>query len=406
MERFVITGGALSGNKGAAGMIIALMQNLSIRYPGARFTLMSYYPKSDKRLNYYPDLEIISATPLVLMLLFPITVVAFLLRMFHLPLGVLKQIPALRAIDECDLYLEAAGVSFVDGREKFLPFNVLWLFLPLALGKPIVKVSQAIGPFKNPINRVLAKVFLPRVSLICARGRQTEAFLVGLGIRNYKVFPDAAFNLSLAVVRKGFRERYALSKKGKSLVGISPSQVVYGKCLRKGINYTDVMARFAEYLISEGYDVMLIPHSAREGSVKTRNNDLPVMEKIYNRMTSKDAVRVVREELTPSELRILIGQLDLFVASRFHAMISALCMKAPTLVFGWSHKYAEVLDDFKLSGTAMDYSNLSFEIVRDRFLTLEKEKELIERCMEQHLQGVMDRGEQFYDEISVNMKKC
>jgi polysaccharide pyruvyl transferase WcaK-like protein len=404
MKRFVITGGALSGNKGAAGMVIALMQNLSIRYPGARFTLMSYYPKSDQRINHYPNLEIVSATPLALMLLFPITVMAFLVRIFHLPLGALKQISAIRAIIECDLYLEAAGVSFVDGREKFLPLNILWLFLPLALGKPIVKVSQAIGPFKNPINRVLAKVFLPRVRLICARGRQTEAFLLGLGIRNYKVFPDAAFSLNLTDAREDLRQRYVFPRKGKSLVGISPSQVVYGKCLRKGIDYPAVMARFVEHLISERYDVVLIPHSVREGSIKTRNNDLPVLEKIYDRMTSKDAVCVVREELTPSELRILIGQLDFFVASRFHAMISALCMKVPTLVFGWSHKYAEVLDDFELSETALDYSNLSPEIVLDGFSSLEKGSLLIKGRIERHLEAVLFRARRFYDEISSIMR--
>ena len=399
MKRFVIIGGALSGNKGAAGMIIALMQNLSIRYPGARFTLMSYYPKSDQRLNHYPDLEIVSATPLALMLLIPVTVMAFLLRIFHLPLGALRQIQAIRAISECDLYLEAAGVSFVDGREKFLPLNILWLFLPLALGKPIVKVSQAIGPFNNPINRVLAKVFLPRVRLICARGGQTEAFLLGHGIRNYKVFPDAAFSLNLTDAREDLSQRYMFPRKGKYLVGISPSQVVYGKCLRKGIDYPAVMARFADHLISQRYDVVLLPHSAREGSSKTRNNDLPVMEKIYNRMTSKDAVCVVREELTPSELRILIGQLDFFVASRFHAMISALCMKVPTLVFGWSHKYAEVLDDFELTETALDYSNLSFEVVLDRFLFLEKERDLIKGHIEGHLKNVLVRSRRFYDEL-------
>jgi len=34
------------------------------------------------------------------------------------------------------------------------------------------------------------------------------------------------------------------------------------------------------------------------------------------------------------------------VASRFHAVVGCLSQSVPTLAFGWSHKYRELLDDF------------------------------------------------------------
>ena len=381
MKRFAIIGTALSGNKGAAGMAIALIQNLSRLHPGARFSLLSYFPKSDRRLNHYPGVEIVSATPLALLCCFPLAAVAFLLRVCSLPLGPLRRIPTLRAIVECDLYLEAAGVSFVDGREKFLPLNVLWILLPLALGKRIIKVSQALGPFNNPINRTLAKILLPRVDLIGARGAKTADHLRSLGLTNFAIYPDVAFTLQLDDVRQEVLDRYVFPKSPKGVIGVSPSQVVYGKCLRRKIDYVRIIAAFIDRLVSEDYTVVLLPHSAREGTLKTRNNDLPISQIIFSRLAHPEKVAFVREELTPSELRVLIGRLDFLVASRFHAMISALAMNVPMLVFGWSHKYSEVLEGFNMQSAAFDYKDMTlstvYHIFQEQYTKIPKTTEFL-----------------------------
>ena len=41
---------------------------------------------------------------------------------------------------------------------------------PLLLGRPVVKCSQAMGPFRSPLNRRLAGLVLPRLRTICPRG--------------------------------------------------------------------------------------------------------------------------------------------------------------------------------------------------------------------------------------------
>jgi colanic acid/amylovoran biosynthesis protein len=42
--------------------------------------------------------------------------------------------------------IDLAGVSFIDGREKFLPFNILTILPAMLLGVPVVKFAQAMGP--------------------------------------------------------------------------------------------------------------------------------------------------------------------------------------------------------------------------------------------------------------------
>ncbi len=120
-----------------------------------------------------------------------------------------------------------------------------------------------------------------------------------------------------------------------------------------------------------GRPVLLLAHSAREHTDKTHNNDLPLCREIYARLASRERVLFPDAELSSQALRHLIGSCDVFVASRFHAMVSSLSMEVPTLVIGWSHKYREVLDMFGLADWAVGHEALThdeFEVRMSRLL--------------------------------------
>lgn len=55
--------------------------------------------------------------------------------------------------------------------------------VPLLVGTPVVKYSQALGTFKNPYNKFLAKWILPKLKLVCARGQKTYDNLMGIGVK-------------------------------------------------------------------------------------------------------------------------------------------------------------------------------------------------------------------------------
>jgi polysaccharide pyruvyl transferase WcaK-like protein len=59
-------------------------------------------------------------------------------------------------------------------------------------------------------------------------------------------------------------------------------------------------------------------------------------------------VRLIVGEYTPGEMRHIISKTDVFLAYRFHAMVSALAMGVPVAAVSWSHKYREVLAQFGL----------------------------------------------------------
>jgi polysaccharide pyruvyl transferase WcaK-like protein len=65
-------------------------------------------------------------------------------------------------------------------------------------------------------------------------------------------------------------------------------------------------------------------------------------------------------------------------------------MGVPTMLVGWSHKYAEVLEAFDLSAYALDYAELSEEALRELFAQLEREEEEVRRRIQEHLPAVVE----------------
>lgn len=397
----VIIGSSLSGNKGAAAMLESAIQTLSERFPDAEFTLLSMYPQADRQQNPYKNLEIVDASPLML----GVGINSWALAHRLLPFArqvIQDNSPAVRALKKADVLLDQGGITFVDGREKFLLYNVASILPAINLGVPVVKCAQALGSFKNPINKWAAKTYLPKMAAIVSRGAVTHKYLMDLKLTNVVEGADYAFLLEMTDGEKrSAQQQIDMTFFGKEkVVGVSPSVVMKKKVDAAGKSYVREMVDFIDYLTdTKGYKVVLLPHSVRTGTDKTHNNDLPLCQEIFAKLASKDKVLFVDKEIGSQELRYIIGLCDLFVASRFHAMISSLAMEVPTLVIGWSHKYKEVLDMFGLADWAFGQDKLTQEYLRERFDALDASSNEIKRQAGSTLPDVRQKAYRQVDEI-------
>lgn len=395
-----IIGSALSGNKGAAAMLESAIQTLTERLPDAQFTLLSMYPDEDRKQNPYKNLEIVDASPLML----GIGINSWALAHRVLPFAreaIHENSPAVRALKKADVLLDQGGITFVDGREKFLLYNVASILPALNLKVPVVKCAQALGSFENPINKWAAKTYLPKMAAIVSRGAVTHEYLNSLKLDNVIEGADYAFLLDVTKDDKKSAEQKfdAVFFDKSKVVGISPSVVMRKKVDAAGGSYVREMVEFIDYVTSKkGYKVALIPHSVRTGTDKTHNNDLPLCQEIFAKLSRPKKVLFVEQELGSQELRYLIGQCDLFVASRFHAMISSLAMGVPTLVIGWSHKYKEVLDMFGLADWAFGQDKLTQNYLRERFDVLDNDADTIRKKIAAALPGVKKKA---YEQVDV-----
>jgi polysaccharide pyruvyl transferase WcaK-like protein len=231
--------------------------------------------------------------------------------------------------------------------------------LSLLLGVPTVKAAQALGPFLTQPNRLLAKLVLPRLAAVCARGSRTREHLDTLQLSNVTNVADLAFsldeseNLPDSVIA-------ALAPLQQKFVVVMPSSVVRGLYESTGADYVSAVAELIRKIRSAtGLAVVIAPHSYRVGHPEGRMNDGPVCQQVAAALSDDEMVIGVDEDLSAGELRHLIGMGQVLVTSRFHAMISGLSTCTPTVVVGWSHKYREVLDDFGLADFGMDSTTLS-----------------------------------------------
>ena len=345
-RRIATLGAALSANRGAASMLQAVFDNLPDHVGRCRFSLLTTYPADDRLEPHGDDVEIVSARPAELALvLWPLAVVAALLRAVRLPWRWLCMPAGLRHLRDADLVVDVAGISFADGRGiPIVVYNALMTSLPLLLGRPTVKASQAMGPFRSPVNRTLARLVLPRLRAVCARGAATERHCAALGLANVEPAADLAFTMHMPDDAVVGNER--------PTIGLAPSAVVRGYCDSAGVDYVALMATLADRLIDRGYDVVVFPHSARRRVTGGRMDDRPVTRAVH---AAAPRTRLVDDPLGPVQLRGLIAGLELLITSRFHAMISALATTTPVLVVGWSHKYAEVLDEVGLERCVVDW---------------------------------------------------
>ncbi|MBO4591035.1 MAG: polysaccharide pyruvyl transferase family protein [Eubacterium sp.] len=393
-----ITAASYSGNKGAAAMLQSSIRQLHNKYgQRLKINLMSVYPKGDKEQVPWDFVNIVSCKPeQLLFVAFPLSILYWLFRWCPPIRWLLLKNKILKAYKNTDVVLDEAGISFVDSRGFVMnTYAFVCAAVPLMMGVSVVKYSQALGTFKNPWNRFLAKWILPKLSLICARGQITYDNLAGIGIKdNVKLCADGAFTMedepaAREMVDKVKAEDDFYSDADEKLVGLSLSSVVEKKCTKLGIDYAEIMADFIRWLNSEGYKVLIIANAARIESEKTRNNDLMICDKIYDSLEDKSMTRWYHKEMDAEEIREYIGSCRFLVASRFHSMIGSLEKKVPVLLIGWSHKYKEVLDFFELGQYAIDFTKLDLEDLKNAFVTFVGDEDTIRANMDKNYDDVM-----------------
>lgn len=379
--------------------------------PSIGFRIFSYYPEDDRALcREDPAIRIHNSTPLALVAWMLPGALLFGVLRFLFGKGVFALAPsAIRDLGRSEALVDLAGVAFIDGREKFLPFNLLTLAPAWLLGVPVVKMPQAVGPFRKPINRLAARWMLPRCRMVWARGGGTRRHLEESGFPGvrFRQGDDIAFNHSDAYSLTdeggealdrslGDLDRVKATHDGRGIVGICPSSVVAVQSRKAGGNYEQVLTDLCVDLTRSGFAVVLFPNATRAAAGDAeRNNDLPVIRRV--RDAARDAGSPVAMafdlDMNTAQIKHVIRRMDAVLVSRFHAMVGALALQVPPAVLGWSHKYAEVMARFGLEHNVMDYKALSKEELQARVLGVFEDREAIRLAIAAGLPEVKEQAD-------------
>jgi polysaccharide pyruvyl transferase WcaK-like protein len=398
VNTYGVIGGTLWGNRGAEAMVVTTIGRVRERDPGASFVLMSYYPDRDRALLADPGVRVVGATPRHAIGTWLGALLCRGLRLIGLraPDAIL---PApVRALRGCRALFDVSGISFHDGRLSVVAYNVLSAWPAFLLRVPVVRLAQAMGPFRHPLNRLPARWVTRRALHTFARGRRTARFMEQLGVPadSWSVAPDVAFAYQpeYSLTREN-DERVAATRAdlekvrttGTDIVGLVPSSLVNRQTAAKGGDYVGLLRTLVCDLHRRGAHIVVMPNATRAGVAGGRNNDITVITQLRDRITADpsdldpSAITYVDFDVNTASIRSLAESCRLLITSRFHAMVAALALGVPPLVIGWSHKYEEVLEMFGCEANAVDFSAAERDVPAMVGRLLDEHEEARERIL-------------------------
>jgi colanic acid/amylovoran biosynthesis protein len=310
-------------NKGAELMLLAIVKRLHAVYPDATLTMAPSAPGGEQPFARMTALGLCPKASLTrggvewgnLATLIP----ARLRRRYGLVLD-----------REVDVVIDAAGFAYSD-QWGDAPVRELaratrrWR----RRGTKVIFMPQAFGPFTNATIQKDIVSAVDNADLVMPRDSTSYRYLTEASGQRETIqqYPDFT-NLIAGVVPDDFDT----NSFGVALV---PNVRMIDKVHdASGGRYLEFMTACAKRLSSLDARPYLLVHEGADDERLAREIS-----------AASGGIPVVKED-DPLKLKGMLGASRAVVASRFHALVSALSQGVPAVATGWSHKYTELFEDY------------------------------------------------------------
>jgi polysaccharide pyruvyl transferase WcaK-like protein len=310
--------GTNTWNKGAELMLAAIRERLKHTRPNTRIAVDSafgaYADRAKYELLYCPRIERWGRSKIASQLL-PSS--------FRRQLGLVREA-------EIEALLDASGFAFGDqhpaARAEQFAKRVA---AARKAARPAVLLPQALGPFERPDTRAAFARILESANLVFARDPISLEHAQGvLGADSrLRMAPDFT-NL----LKPPLNVETDLSPR----VCIVPNQRMIEKARdqQAADAYLPLLRRCVDAAARRGLAPALLVHGTHDAELAQRLN-----------MQLDEALPMIRET-DPLRIKQILGESHLVIASRFHALVSALAQGVPAIGTSWSHKYEMLFADY------------------------------------------------------------
>lgn len=346
-EKYIMIIGGEFENKGAQAMSFITISRLSQQFPDHKLLFISDLDYGKKELNQYA-FEVIQ-NPFIRDNFFGENIIRKILR---------KKIRddhknSKSFLHNTEYLFDISGYALSsqwgeEGSRFYLKrfeiaqkYNIKTFILP-----------QSIGPFEFEDEKMLEKLYavLSNVNLIMPREIQGKEALEKINVCNNVVqIPDMVLTNKKNI---NWNDIYKTKIKEKTFnieansIAIVPNMrnLDHGDSNAISKLYNDVINK----LLSWGKNVYLIKHS---------KEDIEACKQLKSLFPTEDRVKLISEDLTPSEFEELISLFDYSISSRFHSVVHSYKAKTPCLVLGWAIKYQELSKLFNQEKYVFDVRN-------------------------------------------------
>lgn len=316
------------GNKGAELMLAAIVDRLHRDLPGARLvadpTLGPYAWRA--RYGLYQLMDIRRAGrlgPLIELLMH---------EGYRRRFGLVTE-------REIGAVLDASGFAFGDAwKPEWIEAAADRLEYGRRLGRKIVLLPQAFGPFTLPRASAASRRALESADLVYARDEDSLRYVSELvpGLPSLRLAPDFTNLLPGALPPD-------LKLPERAVAVVPNAQMRFHGGPDAGAHYVPFLTTLIETIRKRDHTPFLLLHEA--------SADRPLAKELLDACGGN---MLVIEEDDPVRLKGIIGACRWVVASRFHALVSALSQGVPALGTAWSHKYLALFRDYGCPDLLLD----------------------------------------------------
>jgi len=255
---------------------------------------------------------------------------------------------------EADVVVDLSGDSFGDNANlRVFIKHCLDILAASALGKPIVSLANSPGPFTRILRRFCGKFVLNRMSVITLREPESFRILQDLSVRAPVIVTACpAFHLEPASderVKDILKSEHVGDVEGP-LVGVTLcgynlySDPTWGR--PRSLDDLKLFIPTMKFLLDElKAKVLLIPHVYRTNPWTGEHIHGPdylilraLAQLVDNRYYGRRLI-LMQGCYSVSEIKGVIGKLDLFISGRLHAGVAGLSQCVPTVLVAYGHKH-------------------------------------------------------------------
>lgn len=403
MKKITITNAYTWYNKGDAGILLGTVNALKKIYKDEQIQInvLSFTPEEDSK-RYCQDKTIVGVYSNVLN---PhpykhtrigkiVAIIKLLFRMIYLYIfsnlnirSLIKKDKTFSVLNESDIIVVCGG-GFLGGKKLDSLMHVFQMYINTKFNKPVYVMGTSIEPMHNKIVKSLTDSVLKKMNHVFAREIITYDYLLSiLDESKITLIPDMAFMLEDK--SKKFKNIQELKQK---------SSVVYGITVRNWNfpnnnnpkelmeNYINVLSKFMETeILKNNCSFVFVPQV-----IVKHGDDAEVALKIKNQLSEdcKDKFVIMRDDLSPVEIKALIGNFDYFIGTRMHSNIFATSMKVPTIAIAYEKKTNGIMHTVSLDDYILEMDKLTLKDLRKKVMLQKDNKLKIEKKLAKKINDI------------------
>lgn len=397
MKTITITNAYTWYNKGDAGILLGIVNSLKKIYnEDIEINILSFTPEEDRK-RYCEDKCIKNVESNVLNP-FPfkhskigkiVAIIKLIIRMIYLLIMMNVSMKTLAGKDKSfDLMLKSdiivvCGGGFLGGKKFDSLMHLFQIYANTKCKKPVIMMGNSIEPIKRKLIKFFTEKTLLKVDYIYAREKITYQYLSQfMPKEKYELIPDMAFMLEDVIEKKENINQFR--KSHDILFGITVRKWNFPNAVEnKEIamdRYVNSIVKMMESLMQKNKaGFIFIPQVIVEYA-----DDTDVAKKIREKLPEKykESFLILHDDLSPVEIKTLIGNMDYFIGTRMHSNIFATSMKVPTVAIAYEKKTNGIMETVGLQDYVVEINQITAEKLIEKISKSLKNKKVIQQELE------------------------